>query len=47
VQANVIQQATMMAYIDNFWLLAVVIACLIPCVFLIKKTKPGAAIVAH
>ena len=47
LQAKVIQQATMMAYIDNFWLLAVVIACLIPCVFLIKRAKPGAAIVAH
>ena len=47
VQANVIRQATMMAYIDNFWLLAVVIACLIPCVFLIKKAKPGGPIAAH
>ncbi len=45
-QANVIRQATMLAYIDNFWVLAVVIFCLIPCVFLIKKSKPG-AIVAH
>jgi hypothetical protein len=47
VQANVIRQATMLAYIDNFWLLGIVIACLIPCVFLIKKTKPGGEIVAH
>jgi MFS transporter, DHA2 family, multidrug resistance protein len=47
VQANVIRQATMLAYIDNFWLLGVVIACLIPCVFLIKRSKPGGAIVAH
>ena len=47
MQANVIRQATMLAYIDNFWLLGIVIACLIPCVFLIKKAKPGGEIVAH
>jgi DHA2 family multidrug resistance protein len=46
-QANVIRQATMLAYIDNFWLLGVVIFCLIPCVFLIKKAKPGGEIVVH
>jgi DHA2 family multidrug resistance protein len=45
--ANVERQATMLAYIDNFWLLGVVIACLIPCVFMIKKVKPGGEIVAH
>jgi DHA2 family multidrug resistance protein len=47
MQANVIQQATMLAYIDNFWVLGVVIACLIPCVFLINKPKKGGEIVAH
>jgi DHA2 family multidrug resistance protein len=47
VQANVIRQATMLAYIDNFWVLAVLILCLIPCVFLIKQSKPGGEIVAH
>jgi MFS transporter, DHA2 family, multidrug resistance protein len=47
VQASVIQQSTMLAYIDNFWVLGVVIACLIPCVFLIKKAKAGGEIVAH
>jgi hypothetical protein len=47
MQVNVIRQATMLAYIDNFWLLAVVILCLIPCVFLIKKSKPGGEIVVH
>src|SRR5208337_1520992 len=46
-QANVIRQATMLAYIDNFWVLGVVIACLIPCVFLIKKSKPGEEIAVH
>ena len=47
IQANLIRQSTMLAYIDNFWLLGVVIACLVPCVFLIKKIKPGGEIVAH
>ena len=47
MQANVIRQATMLAYIDNFWVLGVVIFCLIPCVFLIKRSKPGGEIVAH
>jgi DHA2 family multidrug resistance protein len=47
LQANLIRQSTMLAYIDNFWLLGVVIACLVPCVFLIKKIKPGGEMVAH
>jgi MFS transporter, DHA2 family, multidrug resistance protein len=46
LQANVIRQSTMLAYIDNFWVLGVVIACLIPCVFLIKKAK-AAGMVVH
>ncbi|MGA9354373.1 MAG: DHA2 family efflux MFS transporter permease subunit [Terriglobales bacterium] len=47
VQANVIRQSTMLAYIDNFWLLGVVIFCLIPFVFLIKKSKPGGGLAVH
>jgi DHA2 family multidrug resistance protein len=47
VQANLIRQATMLAYIDNFWLLGVVIGCLVPTVFLIKKPKPGGEIAVH
>jgi len=46
LQGNVIRQATMLAYIDNFWVLGVVIGCLIPCVFLIKKAK-AAGMVVH
>jgi DHA2 family multidrug resistance protein len=45
MQANVIRQSTMLAYIDNFWVLGVVIGCLIPCVFLIKKGKVGGMVV--
>ncbi|MGA8300306.1 MAG: DHA2 family efflux MFS transporter permease subunit [Terriglobales bacterium] len=47
LQANVIRQSTMLAYIDNFWLLGIVISCLIPFVFLIKKSKPGGDIAVH
>jgi DHA2 family multidrug resistance protein len=47
MQANVIRQATMLAYIDNFWLLGAVILCLVPCVFLIKRSKPGGGMVVH
>jgi DHA2 family multidrug resistance protein len=45
LQANVIQQSTMLAYIDNFWVLGLVIGCLVPCVFLIKKGKPAGMVV--
>jgi len=47
MQANVISEATMLAYIDNFWVLGIVIACLVPFVFLIKKPKPGGEVVVH
>jgi len=47
VQANIIRQSTMLAYVDNFWLLGVVIFCLIPLVFLIKKSKPGGGMAVH
>jgi MFS transporter, DHA2 family, multidrug resistance protein len=47
MQANVIRQSTMLAYIDNFWVLGIVIACLIPCVFLIRKAKSGGEVVVH
>ncbi len=47
VQANVIRQATMLGYVDCFWLLGVVIACLIPVVFVMKRARPGGPAVAH
>jgi DHA2 family multidrug resistance protein len=47
LQSNVIRQSTMLAYIDNFWLLGVVIFCLIPFVFLIKKSKPVGGMAVH
>jgi len=45
LQANVVRQSTMLAYIDNFWVLGLVIGCLIPCVFLIKKSKASGMVV--
>jgi MFS transporter, DHA2 family, multidrug resistance protein len=41
------QQATMLAYIDNFWLLGVTVLAMIPFVFLMKKMKPGGPIAVH
>ena len=45
VQATVIKQATMLAYIDNFWLLAVAMLCLIPLVLIMKKSAGGGMVV--
>ena len=42
VARQVQQQASMLAYIDVFWLLAIVCACMVPFVFLMKPNKPGA-----
>jgi DHA2 family multidrug resistance protein len=40
--ANTVQrQATMLAYIDNFWLLGISIMAMIPVVFLMRKGRPG------
>ncbi len=41
------RQASVLAYIDCFYLLAIVFACLIPLAFLMKKTKPGGGVAAH
>jgi DHA2 family multidrug resistance protein len=41
------QQATMLAYVDNFWMLGTAVACMIPLVFLMKRAKPGGPIAVH
>jgi DHA2 family multidrug resistance protein len=41
------QQATMLAYIDNFWMLGVTVAAMIPFVFLMKRAKPGGSAPVH
>ncbi|MBV9762942.1 MAG: DHA2 family efflux MFS transporter permease subunit [Acidobacteriaceae bacterium] len=41
------QQASVLAYIDCFWLLGLTFAALLPLIFLMRKTKPGRAAAAH
>ena len=45
LQGNVIRHATMLAYIDCFWLLGTLILCLLPVVFLMRKAKASGAVV--
>ena len=46
--ANMIhQQATMLAYIDDFWLVGWSVVVMIPLVFLMKKVKPGGPMAVH
>ncbi len=47
VQGVVLRQATMLAYVDCFWLLGVAILLMVPMVFLIKKSKPGGGLAVH
>jgi DHA2 family multidrug resistance protein len=47
IQSTVQRQATMLAYIDCFWFLGVAIMCMIPMVFLMKKSRPGGGIAVH
>ena len=41
------RQATMLAYVDDFWLVGVAVVTMIPFVFLMKKVKPGGPIAVH
>ena len=47
IQGLVVRQANMLAYIDNFWILGVVILFMVPLVFLMRKTKPGSTLAVH
>jgi len=47
VASTLNQQATMLAYIDNFWMLGLAASCMIPLVFLMKKAKPGGPMAVH
>ncbi|HXJ87698.1 MAG TPA: DHA2 family efflux MFS transporter permease subunit [Candidatus Binatia bacterium] len=47
IQDTVQRQATMLSYIDCFWFLGVAILCMIPAVFLMKKSKPGGGMAVH
>jgi len=37
------QQAALLSYVNAFWMAAVIVACLVPLPFLLKKPKPGEA----
>jgi DHA2 family multidrug resistance protein len=47
LQTNLFRQATMLAYIDNFWLLGVAILAMVPLVFLMKRPPTGGEIAVH
>ena len=47
VAARVDQQATMLAYIDNFRMLSAIVLTMIPFVFLMKRLRPGGPIAVH
>ena len=41
------RQASLLAYIDNFWLLGMCAILLVPFAFIMKKVKPGGPIAVH
>ncbi|HEX5424556.1 MAG TPA: DHA2 family efflux MFS transporter permease subunit [Candidatus Acidoferrales bacterium] len=47
ISATIARQATMLAYIDDFWLVGVCVVVMIPFVFFMKKVKPGGPIAVH
>jgi DHA2 family multidrug resistance protein len=38
---TILRQATMLAFIDNFWLVGVCVICVMPLVFFMKANRPG------
>jgi MFS transporter, DHA2 family, multidrug resistance protein len=47
LQGNLIRQAGMLSYIDNFWLLGVAILVMVPLVFLMKRPPTGGEMAVH
>jgi DHA2 family multidrug resistance protein len=47
VGGMVTRQSTLLAYIDNFWLLGTSALVLVPFVFIMKKAKPGGPVAVH
>jgi MFS transporter, DHA2 family, multidrug resistance protein len=47
VQNMVVRQSTMLAYIDNFWLLGIAIFCMVPLAFFMKRAKSGGEAPVH
>src|SRR5262249_49898499 len=44
---TLIKHSTMLAYVDSYYLLAVVPMCLVPLVFIMKRVKAAAGAAAH
>ncbi len=40
------QQAALLSYVNAFWVVALIVACLIPLPFFLKKPKPGAEVMS-
>ncbi len=47
IYGSIIRQATMLAYIDCFKLLGIVVAVMVPAVFFMKRPKSGKAVMGH
>ena len=47
IGAMVARQSTLLSYLDNFYLMGVLIVVLIPFVFIMKKTRTGGPIAVH
>jgi len=47
IYQGVIGQATMQAYIDTIWVMAVACLFMVPLIFLMRKNEPGKALQAH
>jgi MFS transporter, DHA2 family, multidrug resistance protein len=47
IEGAVARQAAMLSYIDCFWFLGVAILCMVPMVFLMRKSRPGGGIAVH
>jgi DHA2 family multidrug resistance protein len=47
IQNAIARQAAMLSYIDCFWFLGAAILCMVPMVFLMKKSKPGGGMAVH
>lgn len=47
ISGVILRQAGMLAYVDNFWILAVISLVVIPFVFLMKRPPKGAVAAAH
>lgn len=43
VMGLVEQRAAMLSYVNAFWVVSIIVACLVPLPFLLKKPRPGEA----